>query len=95
VKINSDSQEIIMTPKDYIGQFIKKQTILKIDDILEINYKHIERYKGKNINYVYILTKAKNEVKLFDFEDWDDVPKMTAAFSSLVHNQTISYQDSE
>ena len=95
VKINSDSQEILITPKDYIGQFIKKKTILKIDDILEINFTHIERYKGRNMNYVYVLTKAKDEVKLFDFEDWDDVPKMTAAFSSLVFNQTTSYQDSE
>jgi hypothetical protein len=95
VTINSDSKEILISPKDYIGQFIKKKTILKIDDILEIKYNHIERYKGKNINYVYILTKTKNEIKLFDFEDWDNVSKMTAAFSSLVYNQTTSYQDSE
>ncbi|MGB3948161.1 MAG: hypothetical protein WBM13_09255, partial [Bacteroidia bacterium] len=93
IVIDKLTKEVILTPKDAIGRYLQKKKYFKIEDIAEID--HIEiKSKSKTEVYLTLVPKKGKAERLFALSNWDNVTKIKAAFSALVFNKDIPYDDS-
>ena len=88
------TQEIKLKPKDLIGRFLKKPLVIKIDTISEIKNVHYKTKHGGEANIVVDL-KDGSSYNMFALKDYDNVSKFTAAFSAIVFNRPIDFDESK
>lgn len=87
-------KQVTLIPRDSIGRYLQNKKQFKIEDILEIN--HIEiKTKSKTEIYLTLVTKKRITQRLFAMSNWENVTQLKAAFSALVFNKNIHYDDSD
>lgn len=92
--IDSITKEIQLTPKDFVGKYIKKTIQIKIDNIAEINEQRFKTKRGEDV-YLTLHTKDKLSFRLFALSNWDNVTKLKTAFTVLLFDKEGSYDDSQ
>lgn len=93
IVIDKLTKEIILIPKDAIGRYLQKKKYFKIEEISEISHLEIKS-KSKTEVYLTIVPKQGKTERLFVMSNWENVTKIKAAFSALVFNKNIPYDDS-
>lgn len=85
--------ELEFVPNDFIGRYLKKRKQVKLS---EINTIEDIRYSTKSSSEIYLTLVLKDSTshRLFPINNWDNVTKLKAAFTALVFNTTITYDDS-
>jgi hypothetical protein len=93
IVIDKLTKEVILIPKDSIGRYLQKKKYFKIEEISEINHLEIKT-KSKTEVYLTLVPKKGKTERLFAMSNWENVTKIKAAFSALVFNKNIPYDDS-
>lgn len=93
IVIDKLTKEIILIPKDAIGRYLQKRKYFKIEEISEISHLEIKTKSKTEVYLTLVLKKGKTE-RLFAMSNWENVTKIKAAFSALVFNKNIPYDDS-
>lgn len=94
IVIDKLTKEVILIPKDSIGRYLQKKKYFKIEEISEINHLEIKT-KSKTEVYLTLVPKKGKTERLFAMSNWENVTKIKAAFSALVFNKNIPYDDSQ
>jgi hypothetical protein len=85
--------EIELIPKDAIGKYLKKTKYIRIADVSGIDRLDFKTKSGRE-TYIRLHTKKGSVHRLFALNSWENVTKIKAAFSALVFNKSVLYDDS-
>lgn len=91
--VNSTQGSIELRPQDLIGKRMKKVVQLTIEDVDHIGQLRIKT-KSKTEIYLTLEMKDKTRYRLFAFTNWENISKLKAAFSAIIFNKIMPYDDS-
>lgn len=92
--IDKQIKEIEIVPKDVIGRWIKSTIRIKLSDVAEVKHQKLVT-RSKTTHYLTLIDKNGIKYRVMELGTWDNVEKTKAALTSLIFNETISFDDSQ